>query len=263
MTIRTDINVDFELSPRLAEIDAAGSDEVTAQDSHDTLATIEDGTSEGAQHPGLVSTAGKEPLGGGSLVGLTQTLQDVQYAAAATSPRSTGTATSTDGAGVTLTDTSADFLGDGVVRGDWVINFTDQSVTEVLTVTTQAIVTRGLRNGTANTFTSGDAYKVWEVAEFALTGGNILAVDDMDAELNPIFTTFGRFATRISSSSATLQDEAIVALQRRFGLEEGNPTTESPTRISTVDLKLDVVVSGGQNSAIDYGDSVTKVFTRQ
>lgn len=206
MTIRTDITVLQELDPRIADV-GASSESVSVQDSHDTLATIQD-SYPGSQYPNLVSTAGKEDLGGGVLVGLTQSLLNVQYAPGSTSPRSSGTASATDGTGVTLTDGAADFVADGVVRGDWVINFTDQSVSEVLTVTTTAITTRGLRNGTANSFTSGDAYKVWEVKEFVLEGGNFVAADSANTAINPAFTTFGRFITRTSSSSATLQEQA-------------------------------------------------------
>jgi hypothetical protein len=207
VTIRTDVDVNFELDPRLAEISlGAGQDEISVQDSHDTLTTLQDSVT-GSEYPELVTTAGGEALGGGTSVGLTTTLDNVQYAPAATSPRCSGTATSTDPLGITLTDTGATFQTDLVQRGDWVINFTDQSVSEVLSVTSETeLVTRGLRNGTANTFTSSDAYKVWEVAEFQLSGGNFVAVDEFDAEINPLFTTFGRFATRTSSSSATLQE---------------------------------------------------------
>ena len=40
MAVRSDIEVDFELSPRIATV-GAGSVEVSVQDSHDTLSSIE------------------------------------------------------------------------------------------------------------------------------------------------------------------------------------------------------------------------------
>ena len=205
MTVRTDIVVDHELSPRIADI-TSSSVELTVQDSHDTLADIED-TPEGGQYKYLVKTSGKEDIGGGVLVGLTTVLNDVQYAFQSPSPRSTGTVTNADATGITLEDSTATFETDSVQRGDWVINFTDQSVTEVLSVTSQTIlVTRGLRNGTDNQFDSSDAYKVWEVKEVSLSGGNFTALDSVEATINPLFTTFGNFATRTASSSATLQN---------------------------------------------------------
>lgn len=204
MTIRADVSLQWYEDPRIAEI-TSGSNELSVQDSHDTLATIQD-KPEGHQFEFLLSSAGKENLGGGTTVGITTTLNNVQYAPKSTDPRETGTTTATDPLGVTLTDTGKDFVAAGVVRGDWVVNFTDQSVTEVLGVTTTTIRTRGLRNGTANTFTSGDAYKVWEVSEFDLAGGNFVAVDDVGGDLNPLFPVFGRFVTKASSSSATLAD---------------------------------------------------------
>ena len=208
MAIRSDITVDWYEDPRIANVTTT-STELTVQDSHDTLTTIED-EPEGHQFEFLVSTAGKEDLGGGQQVGLTTTLNNVQYAPQSTSPRSLGTATATDITGITLTDTSADFVADGVTRGDWVINFTDQSVTEVLVVTATTLTTRGLRDGSANTFTTGDAYKVWEVAQFDLAGGNFVAVDDVGSNISPLFTVFGRFATRTSSSSATISEQVDI-----------------------------------------------------
>ena len=179
------------------------------QDSHDTLTRIQD-TEEGAQFSDLVSSAGGETLSATTKVGLTSTLENLQYAAARTSPRSIGTATATDALGITLTDSGASFVSDGVVRGDWIINFTDQSVTEVLTVTETAIVSRGLSDGTANTFTTGDSYKVWEVAEFGLDGGNFVAEDEFGAEISPLFTTFGRYSVKTSASSATQLEQAAI-----------------------------------------------------
>jgi hypothetical protein len=195
------------LDPKLAEI-AAGSNEINVQDSHDTLTNAQ-GTPEGMQYPNLVSTAGGEDLGGGTTVGLTSTLLNIQYAFEATDPRSVGSVTTTDALGKTLTDNLATFQTDGVQRGDIVINFTDQSVTEVLTVTSETeIITRGLRNGTANTFSSSDEYKVWEVSLAELSGGNFVAVDEFGAPIEPVFPTFGRFLTKTAASSATSQNAA-------------------------------------------------------
>ncbi|MGI9317644.1 MAG: hypothetical protein ACR2QW_09955, partial [bacterium] len=207
MTIRTDIEIDWYEDPRIANITTA-SNEITVQDSHDTLATIED-EGEGHQFPFLVSSAGKENLGGGTSVGITSTLQNVQYAPLRTSPRVTTTDTVTTGGTNSFICSAATFQSDGVVRGDWVINWTDQSVTEVLTIISETELTVRTPSGMAassNDFAVSDVITVWEVSEFNLAGGNFVAVDDMDADLNPMFPVFGRFISKASASSATTQE---------------------------------------------------------
>lgn len=238
MAILTTVTVDYELDPRLAELDA-GVDSISVIDSHDTLTGIED-DDEGHQHPGLVGSAGGEDLGGGLSVGLTTKLENVQYAPARTSSRSTGSATSTDTTGATLVDSAADFVSDGVARGDWIINFTDLSVTEVLTVTNlTTLQIRAPSDGTNDYFTSGDSYKVWEVSEFELSGGNFVAVDEFLANIKPLFTTFGRFITKSAASTATgiasgsglsaAQALQLIELWRLQGLDIANPMTVTPT----------------------------------
>ena len=222
MTARTDITIDFEQAPRLAEI-AQGSNEINVQDSHDTLTNAQ-GTAEGMQYLDLVSTAGGESLGGGTTVGLTTTLLDVQFAFGSTGPRNSGSVTSTNSAGVILIDTLATFQTDNVQRGDWVINFTDESVTEIISVQSQIqVTTRGLRDGTSNTFTSGDSYKIWEVEEGELSGGNFVAVNDLNAAISPVFPTFGRFISKASASSATTANQA----QLEFSTFNGGVTLDT------------------------------------
>ena len=228
MTTRSDVEVDFELTPRLADITSA-SEEITVQDSHDTLSTIQD-SGEGGQYEFLVGTTGGEPLGGGVTVGLTTVLNNLQYAFQATSPVSVGSVTLTDANGVVLTDSVATFIADGVKRGDWVINFSDQSVTEVLTVNSETqLTTRGLRNGTNSNFTNSDAYKVWEVSEAELSGGNFTAVDGLGADLNPLFPSFGRFITRTAAASATTANQE----QLEHGTF-GGVVAVSPTGLNSV-----------------------------
>lgn len=212
MTSRTDIDVDFEVFPRLINI-TSSSQELSVQDAHDTLTDIEDSDhgESGAQYPGLIRTEGGQPLPGGVSVGLTTALQNCQIAPGSTSPRTTSTITSTDLTGFILTDTGKDFVALGVVRGDWIINFTDQSVTEVLTVNSATeLRTRGLREGASNAFTIGDDYKIWEVRAFSLDGGNFTAVDESQVEISPYFSVFGVFGNLTASSSATTQEQADI-----------------------------------------------------
>ena len=203
MASRDDITVNFELDPRLADV-SLPSTEVTVQDSHDTLTDIQE-TSEGHQYPQLLvnaETTGGQSLSAGVTVGLTQNLENLQYAFGRTSPLSTGTVTSTSA--TQLIDSSATFQTDGAERGDWIINFTDQSVTEILQVVSETTLNvRALSGGTLNALTTGDSYKVWDVEQAKLDGGNFVATDENGTEILPFFTTFGRFISRTSASSAT------------------------------------------------------------
>lgn len=210
MAVRSDFSVNFELSPRVIDVTSA-SEEILVQDSHDSLSTLQD-SSEGAQFEFLVSSAGGEDLGGGVSVGLTTVLNDAQYAFQATSPLEVGTVTTPSA--TSLIDATATFQTNLVKRGDWIINFTDQSVTEILTVVSETeVTTRGLRNGSLNTFTSADAYKVWEVKEASMSGGNFTAVDSVSADIKPFFPVFGRTFALTASSSATATSQTALEVQ--------------------------------------------------
>ena len=211
MTIRTDIEIDWYENPRIANITTA-SNEITVQDSHDTLATIED-EGEGNQFPFLVSSAGKEALGGGTEVGITQTLQNVQYAPSRTAPRSTTTDTITTGGANTVICAGATFIADAVKRGDYVLNWTDQSVSEVLTITSETELQVRIPTGLAassNDYAVSDVITIWQVLEFNLSGGNFVAINDADADIDPVFPVFGRFISKASASSATLQSQSAL-----------------------------------------------------
>lgn len=78
MTIRGDITVNFNLSPRLITV-AAPSAALTIQDLVDTLRSIE-AEQVNVGYPYLLDASGKTPLGGGAFVGITATLQDAQVA---------------------------------------------------------------------------------------------------------------------------------------------------------------------------------------
>ena len=78
MTIRTDITVDWESSPRIITV-LSPSTEVTIQDLHDTLAYLEQ-LPINMDDDQIVSSSGKENLGGGVQVGITLTLLNAQLA---------------------------------------------------------------------------------------------------------------------------------------------------------------------------------------
>lgn len=209
MTIIAGATIDWTISPRIVTVPVAETS-ATVEDMQDTLLDLEY-TETGIVFPFTRSTSGGENLGGGVTVGLTTELQDVQIAFARTAPIQTGTVTTTTAESnnrIQLIDTSATFQTNGVKRGDWIINFTDQSVTEIISVDSETQVTcNGLSDGTLDVFTLNDAYKVWEVKEAQLEGGNFVAVDSIDVALNPVFPTFGRFVSKASASSSTTANQ--------------------------------------------------------
>lgn len=213
MATRDDVKVDFEESPRIIEV-AAPSAEMTMQDLVDTLRKIEDAFMKGMSHEKLIDAAGKEDLGGGLFNGITNTLQNAQLSF---EPRRTAAAvgTVTTGSGsligsplgptYSFVDASADFVTAGVQRGSMVINFTDQSIADVVEVVSATeLRTRELVNGTDNEWDIGDDYQVFNVEQCEALGGNLVAVDDGDVVISPVFPTAFTQIVRAASSSATL-----------------------------------------------------------
>lgn len=211
MAERSDITVDWGISPRLIEV-ALPSTEVIAQDLHDTLksntlqAGEADDSLENMDDDPIIDSAGKENLGGGLEVGITSTLLDAQVAFGRTAPRSTTTDTVTTAGTDRCICSGATFITDGVVRGDWVLNWTDQSVSEVLQVISETELRVRTPSGMAassDDFAVNDVITVWEVDTATLAGGNFVAEDAAQAELFPMFTSFGRFTTLSRASTST------------------------------------------------------------
>jgi hypothetical protein len=211
VAFRSDVTVDWSVSPRIITVQAP-SDEITVQDLVDTCRELEQQSANMVYEELIKSslTGGKQPLGGGTLVGITTTLNDAQVAfEARTQPAEEGTVTS---AGINvLTDNTADFESAGVARGSMVINLTDGSISDVLDVIdANNLTVVGLTEGTENDFDVGEAYMVWNIDTVTVSGGNLVAVDDVGGDLAPILPTWGTQVNRTSSSSATLQElEAV------------------------------------------------------
>lgn len=210
MAERTDLTTVWEESPRIVEV-ASPSTELVIQDLHDTLnsntkqASHADDSLESLDDDPLIDSAGKEDLGGGIQVGITSTMLNSQIAfESRLTPTSSGTVTTANGAGTRLIDSAADFISDGVERGAVIINFADQSVTEVLRVVDlNTLDTRVLRAGIANDFGVGDVYKIWNIVQCNVSGGNSVAVDDVGSPISPIFPTAFTQVVRAASSAAT------------------------------------------------------------
>ena len=211
MTTRDDVNADYQPSPRVVEV-AAPSTELTVQDLVDTLRISEEGFAEGLAFDKLIDAAGKEDLGGGVLVGITANLQDAQVSfEARRTPAETGTVTTGSGAGTnglqTFEDAAADFVTAGVARGSLVINFTDNSIADVYeVVNATTLTTRTLVNGSGNTYDVADDYQVFNIIQCNISGGNLVAEDDLGAQLSPVIPTAFTQIVRTASSSATLSE---------------------------------------------------------
>lgn len=214
MTIRSDVDLDFAPSPRIAVVQTP-SVEFVAQDIVDTLRTKEE-TFRGLSEFKLLDAAGKEELGGGVRVGITVALQNTQIAfEGRTTPAQIGSVTTdstTPIAGrIQLIDTSATFLTNNIVRGSLIINFNDQSVAEVYSVESETQLTTKLPvNGIDNSFDIGDTYHIFNIQQCDISGGNVVALDNNNQQIPPVLPTAFTQVVRTASSSATLQEQEIL-----------------------------------------------------
>jgi len=78
MTIRSDVSIDWDLSPRLLTV-ASPSTEITVQDLYDTCKYLEDSPN-GLVFDYLIDAGGKEPIGATDFVGITATLNNAVLA---------------------------------------------------------------------------------------------------------------------------------------------------------------------------------------
>lgn len=225
MAIISGTTVSWELSPRIITIPAPLT-EVTINDLQDTLQDLEDSEA-GIVWPHLRNTSGGEDLGGGVSVGLTMELQNARLAFEARStPDETGTATSTGTE--TLVDTTALFVTNGINPGAMLINYTDGSISTVISVTNETtLIHQTLQGGTNNDWTIGDSYSVTNEVQCSIDGGNLVAVDGVGASLDPVFPTVGTQVIRTSASSATLQNQEQLQTATFIG-KEGLGVSVSP-----------------------------------
>jgi len=177
----------------------------------DTLLDIED-SDEGMLWPHLRETSGGEDLGGETAVGWTMELQNAQLAfEPRTTSDSSGTVTTPDVNGITLIDGAADFISDGIVAGDTILNQTDGSVSSVISVDNLNTITcYPLTDGSDNQWDSSDSYKIWNKVSCEISGGNLVAVNDVGNTIVPTLPTFATHVLRTSSSSATLSEQSAL-----------------------------------------------------
>lgn len=231
MAIISGVTVEWWMSPRIITIpDPIVS--VSIEDLQDTLLDLEEKEA-GIIWQHLRETSGGEDLGGGVSVGFTMELQNAQIAFEARSiPQETGTATSI---GTTvLQDSTALFITNGVERGAQIINYTDESLGTVLSVDSETQITHTtLTGGTSNDWTVSDAYSVLNETRCEISGGNLVAVDDVGANLSPTLPTIGVFVVRTSSSSATLQNQEALEASSFIGKEGLGVSINAITGVDT------------------------------
>ena len=249
MATRTDIDVEFLSSPRVLEV-RSPSTEFVMQDVVDTARKQED-SFQGMAFPHLVDASGKQDLGDSVLVGITVAEQDMQLAfEARTTPAETGTVTSNPGSPIfgrdTFIDTAADFTAANVVRGSLVINFTDQSIADVISVDdTDQLTTKTLVNGIGNTYDAADVYHVFNVIQCNAKGGNLTAVDTAQSIINPVLpTAFTQVVITGSSSATLLEQSQLLEIWKLLGLDVTDDITITPTGITTSLGSFTIVLTG-------------------
>jgi hypothetical protein len=198
-------------SPRLALVDSSVVTDITIQDIVDTIRDYEQKIDQ-VDDPHMLDGYGKQPLGGLESVGLTVVCRDVKWAFSAhTTPDSIGSATSSDPGGRILYDSGGTFESDGIVPGAIVWNDTDGSSTTVLRVDSEnQIIHWPLVGGAENDWDISDSYRIWNVRECTIKGGNLTAIDAVGAEMHPILSTFATQVSYTASSSATLVEQAAL-----------------------------------------------------
>lgn len=210
MTTRTDVVVDYNDNPRIIEV-AAPSTIMNMQDFVDTVRKHED-SFQGMSYRKLIDASGKEDLGGGVQVGITVSEQESQLAfEARLTPAETGTVTSNPGSAIngrdSFVDLAADFITALVSRGSLVINFDDNSLAEVISVTSATqLVTKTLVNGASNVYNITDSYHVFNIIQCNATGGNLVAVDAVQSPIPAVLPTAFTQVILTASSSGTISN---------------------------------------------------------
>lgn len=211
MTVRDDISVIQQLSPRVVEI-AQPSTEIVMQDYVDTL-RIEEERFQSMGFNKLINASGKEDLGGGVLVGITVSEQNAQLAFEPnTTPAHIGSVTTPSGppnavGRVQFSDSSANWITADVQPGSMVVNFTDNSIADVVRVIdSDTLECRTPANGTDNEFDLADVIHVFNIRQCTTSGGNLVAVDENDTAIRAILPTAFTQVILQTSSSATIQE---------------------------------------------------------
>lgn len=247
------IEVFQQFSPRIIRVPAPVTD-VTVQDLYNAVRDYEDELADGIQYPKLITGAGKEALGGGVAVGITITLQNAQLMFQ-TRPTvlSSGSATLSSSPSNNvhvLTDTTdGTFVTDGVVRGDYVYNFTTRAMETIIVVDSESSLKSLALSGSVNrnTWEITDEYLIYPNDQCTIAGGNLVAVDAVGAEIDSILTSPNTQVVRTSAASATLLTGGLTAQQTTDAVWDAT-TTDYQTP-GTTGQSLTSGSAGGLSSA--------------
>jgi len=207
--VAVNITVHPLYSPRIIEVDYPQT-EVTIQDLHDACRAWEDET-DNQQWDHLISTDGKQPLGGSVTVGLTAELNNAQvyFPSRSTPLDNTQTCTTGDPTGMVLYSVGSTFEADGLVRGDMVFNATTGALATILVVDGEEQLTHlVLTGGSRNDWQVGDEVWTYNNEQCSVSGGNLTAVDENGDPLAAILPSAMAQVVRTASSSATLAELA-------------------------------------------------------
>jgi len=202
------ITVYPELSPRIIEV-LSPTTEASVQEIVDACRAWEDMTNNMSYKP-LIDAAGKEDLGGGVSVGITATLQNAVIAFEQRGVSdSAGSATTANASGTMLIDSSGTFITDGIQAGDSVLNTTDGSICTITSVDSETQITHfPLEGGTDNDWDSADTYTIWNKVQCEISGGNLVAVNEVGTTISAFLPTALTHVIRTSASSATTQNQS-------------------------------------------------------
>jgi hypothetical protein len=267
MATRNDIIVEQRLSPRVAEV-RQPSDEVVMQDYVDTL-RIEEERFQSMGFERLIDASGKQDLGGGVLVGITVEENNVQLAFEPnTTPAHIGSVTTPSGppnavSRVQFVDTTADFVTAEVQAGSMVINFTDNSIADVVRViNSTTLECRAPSNGSDNEFDLADVIHVFNIRQCRTSGGNLVAKNDVGATIPAVLPTAFTQVVLTTSSSATIQELGEI----RFSAYGGGVTLDplNPNAISGTEYPAGTMAVPSDNwaDALTIHDAlgVKKIF---
>lgn len=200
-------------TPRVANI-PFGHGDATAQDIWDTL------SAEAAKIDNLIykklldrpKGGGKSSLGGGKATGITVPMNNIQIQfEPQVVEKESGTVTTGDVNGQLLIDTTALFVTNSVARGDIAENDTTGAHATVLRVIDENnLVTTPCLGGSDNEWGVGDAYEILAWERRNVTDGDVVAQDHLEADLNPLLTSYGvDSVVELSTSPALVTNTGV------------------------------------------------------
>lgn len=272
------IEVNRAESPRIVEVAAVGnggSDGLKIQDLHDTLnsntlpAGDPDDSLDNMDDAYLIESVGKAVLGDSLATGITSELQNAQLAFEGNyTPTATGTIDSVLAGVISdiVIDIGAQFVTDGVKRGDIVFHWSDHSVTEVLEVTNETTLKlRKLQGGITNAWSPPlDSYSVFAVIQKVVSDGNLVSVDENGDPINAIFPTFcTQVVVTLDTSAAQVATAGLTPSQQQIRDALTLGRTQSP-QTNSVDELLDdnpanvvAALGAAQYDGVAYEEVIT------